>query len=239
MARHGKLVDLTFGASQHLVVSFGRHGWARWTDTPDAGHDTRPTTRRPCSWHSGSTTDRPSNSRTRAIGCRSDVGSSTILPRSPRSRSSDPIRPIRHSRERSSTGRRRPTQAGQGGAAGQESLAGIGNAYSDEILHLAKLSPVGHAAALTATSSSASSVQRSASSQTPSRRSEGCRSRDSRRPRSPRCAYTAEPARPARYAVTPFATSPSRARQRSTARRARPAVRCCPCGRDRSGFMPS
>ena len=32
----------------------------------------------------------------------------------------------------------------------QESLAGIGNAYSDEILHLAKLSPVGHAAALTA-----------------------------------------------------------------------------------------
>ena len=32
----------------------------------------------------------------------------------------------------------------------QESLAGIGNAYSDEILFAAKLSPVGHAAALTA-----------------------------------------------------------------------------------------
>ena len=31
----------------------------------------------------------------------------------------------------------------------QESLAGIGNAYSDEILFAAKLSPVGHAAALT------------------------------------------------------------------------------------------
>ena len=30
----------------------------------------------------------------------------------------------------------------------QESLAGIGNAYSDEILHTAKVSPVGHAAAL-------------------------------------------------------------------------------------------
>jgi formamidopyrimidine-DNA glycosylase len=32
----------------------------------------------------------------------------------------------------------------------QESLAGIGNAYSDEILFTAGLSPVGHAAALTA-----------------------------------------------------------------------------------------
>jgi formamidopyrimidine-DNA glycosylase len=32
----------------------------------------------------------------------------------------------------------------------QESLAGIGNAYSDEILHLARVSPVAHAAALTA-----------------------------------------------------------------------------------------
>jgi formamidopyrimidine-DNA glycosylase len=32
----------------------------------------------------------------------------------------------------------------------QESLAGIGNAYSDEILHVARLSPVGHAAALDA-----------------------------------------------------------------------------------------
>lgn len=31
----------------------------------------------------------------------------------------------------------------------QESLAGIGNAYSDEILHAAKLSPVAHAASLT------------------------------------------------------------------------------------------
>ncbi|MET0933048.1 MAG: zinc finger domain-containing protein, partial [Mycetocola sp.] len=31
----------------------------------------------------------------------------------------------------------------------QESLAGIGNAYSDEILHTAKISPVDHAAALT------------------------------------------------------------------------------------------
>jgi formamidopyrimidine-DNA glycosylase len=31
----------------------------------------------------------------------------------------------------------------------QESLAGIGNAYSDEILHRAKISPVAHAAALT------------------------------------------------------------------------------------------
>ena len=28
-ARHGKLVDLAFGDA-HLVVSLGRHGWARW-----------------------------------------------------------------------------------------------------------------------------------------------------------------------------------------------------------------
>jgi formamidopyrimidine-DNA glycosylase len=31
----------------------------------------------------------------------------------------------------------------------QESIAGIGNAYSDEILHLARISPVAHAATLT------------------------------------------------------------------------------------------
>ena len=34
-ARHGKLIDLSFGPAQHLVVSLGRHGWARWAGADD------------------------------------------------------------------------------------------------------------------------------------------------------------------------------------------------------------
>ena len=213
----------------HLVVSLGRHGWARWASVDgDAGQRRMPppTTRRPRSSCSRSTTDPSSNSPMRATGCRSDAGSSTIPAEVPAvaKLGPDPADPAfsRADFDRAVVGRRKQVKAV---LQDQESLAGIGNAYSDEILLAAKLSPVGHAAALTA-----------GRARPPLRghgrrhhgaidaRSEACRSARSRRRRSRPCACTVAPARPARSAATRSATSRSRARRRSTARPARPAV---------------
>ena len=151
MARHGKLVALSFGASQHLVVSFGRHGWARWTDTPDAGADDQPDDAPPMlvalGFDDGSTLELTDAGDWVSLGCwvvddPAEVPAVAKL-------GPDPADPAfsRAEFDRAVAGRRKQVKAV---LQDQESLAGIGNAYSDEILHLAKLSPVGHAAALTA-----------------------------------------------------------------------------------------
>src|SRR5688500_470361 len=36
--RYGKHVSIEVGESQHLVVSLGRHGWARWRDGDGDGN---------------------------------------------------------------------------------------------------------------------------------------------------------------------------------------------------------
>ena len=149
--RRGKLVDLSFGASQHLVVSFGRHGWARWTDTPDAGAhdepDDAPPTLVALGFDDGSTLELTDAGDWVSLGCwvvdePAEVPAVAKL-------GPDPADPAfsRAEFDRAVAGRRKQVKAV---LQDQESLAGIGNAYSDEILHLAKLSPVGHAAALTA-----------------------------------------------------------------------------------------
>lgn len=149
-ARHGKLVALSFGASQHLVVSFGRHGWARWTDTPAAGADDQPDDAPPMlvalGFDDGSTLELTDAGDWVSLGCwvvddPAEVPAVAKL-------GPDPADPAfsRAEFDRAVAGRRKQVKAV---LQDQESLAGIGNAYSDEILHLAKLSPVGHAAALT------------------------------------------------------------------------------------------
>jgi formamidopyrimidine-DNA glycosylase len=146
-ARRGKLLDLSFGEA-HLVISLGRHGWARWAvadgeaGTPDG--DEAPPTLVSLDFD-GSTLELTDAGDWVSLGSwvvadPSDVPAIAKL-------GPDPADPefSRADFDRAMAGRRKQVKAV---LQEQESLAGIGNAYSDEILHTAKVSPVVHAAAL-------------------------------------------------------------------------------------------
>ena len=155
--RHGKLVDLALGGSQHLVVSLGRHGWARWRDADAAiGYDAPVT----------GANDADAGTAPALVAVEFDDGSAleftdaggwvslglsvvddpaevpAVAKLGP-----DPADPefSRADFDRAVVGRRKQVKAV---LQEQESLGGIGNAYSDEILHAAKISPVAHAADL-------------------------------------------------------------------------------------------
>lgn len=150
-SRHGKHVDLAFDDGQHLVVSLGRHGWIAWHDDIAAAADAAPPT-----------DDAPAVLARFALDDGSgfeltDAGSWVSLGVFVVDRASevpaiaklgpDPADPeyTRADFDRAVVGRRKQIKAI---LQEQESIAGIGNAYSDEILHTAKVSPVAHAAAL-------------------------------------------------------------------------------------------
>ena len=107
----------------------------------------------------------------------------------------------------------------------QGTIAGIGNAYSDELLHAARMSPFKPADSLTEDRARRRCTTRSAGySATPSSgraASPRASSRARRRPTSP---STARPARSARCAATWCARSRSPTRASSTAPPARPAA---------------
>ena len=154
-ARHGKLVDLSFGPARHLVVSLGRHGWARWagadddagSPTDDAGTaDDAPPALVVLEFDDGSILELTDAGEWVSLGCWvvDDPGEVPAVAKL----GPDPADPgfTRAEFDGAVAGRRKQVKAV---LQDQESLAGIGNAYSDEILFTAKLSPVGHAAALT------------------------------------------------------------------------------------------
>ncbi|MDQ0574326.1 DNA-formamidopyrimidine glycosylase family protein [Agromyces albus] len=157
--RHGKLVDIVFGET-HLVVSLGRHGWARWRDgdSDDAAAYDAPVT---------GAADADAGPAPALVTLEFDNGRAleftdaggwvslglsvvddpaevaAVAKLGP-----DPADPefLRADFDQAVVGRRKQIKAV---LQEQESLAGIGNAYSDEILHTAKISPIAHAAALT------------------------------------------------------------------------------------------
>lgn len=145
--RHGKHVEIELDRSS-LIVSLGRHGWMRWLG-PSAG----------------AAADAPADppalatfelSDERALEV-TDAGSWVSLGLFVVDDASqvpaiaklgpDPADPgfTRAQFDAALGGRRKQIKAI---LQEQESLAGIGNAYSDEILHLARVSPIVHAAAL-------------------------------------------------------------------------------------------
>ena len=75
----------------------------------------------------------------------------------------------------------------------QSAIAGIGNAYSDEILHAARMSPFKPAASLTATRSSAC-TRRSRRLAEAVDRSDGLAAGDLKAEKKPGCGCTAGPA---------------------------------------------
>ena len=146
----GKHVELLLDDTS-LVVSLGRHGWMRWLSPDSDAAD--PTGRRRTA---GARQPRAlRRHRASGDGCRILGVTGTVRRRPPR-------RGPRHREARTRPGppdfSRAEFDAALGGGRKQikailqeqESLAGIGNAYSDEILHLARQSPVTHAAALDA-----------------------------------------------------------------------------------------
>ncbi len=155
LARHGKLLDFAFGNGAHLVVSLGRHGWARWggADAPEPTY--APETADPAeppppalaalNFDDGSTLELTDAGGWVSLGCwmvddPRDVPAVAKL-------GPDPAEPAydRGDFDRAFGTRRKQVKAV---LQEQESIAGIGNAYSDEILHAARVSPVVHAAAL-------------------------------------------------------------------------------------------
>ncbi|WP_157002417.1 DNA-formamidopyrimidine glycosylase family protein [Agromyces laixinhei] len=154
-ARHGKHVDLHVGDAQHLVVSLGRHGWARYASgaaeasvaRDDASTDgDAPPTLVAFTFDDGTVVELTDAGDWVSLGCWV-VDEAREVPAVAKL-GSDPADAgfTRADFDRVVAGRRKQVKAV---LQEQESLAGIGNAYSDEILHLAKISPVAHTASLT------------------------------------------------------------------------------------------
>ena len=147
--RIGKHVDLRFGA-QHLVVSLGRHGWMRWAGAdaaPPAGDDPPPPTLAVFEFDDGTTLEATDAGDWVSLGLSvvddpTEVAAIAKLGPDPADAEF-----TRADFDAAVVGRRKQIKAI---LQEQESLAGIGNAYSDEILHAAKVSPIAHAAALDA-----------------------------------------------------------------------------------------
>lgn len=145
--RTGKHVDIDAG-EWHLVVSFGRHGWAVWHEMdaaePSAGDDATVVAR--VRFDDGAGFDVTDAGQFRSVALfivadPSDIpGIAKLGP--------DPADPTftRGDFQRAVSGRRKQVKAL---LQEQKSLAGIGNAYSDEILHVARIAPTTQAADLT------------------------------------------------------------------------------------------
>lgn len=145
--RHGKHVALALGDESRLVVSLGRHGWMRWREP---GDEAAPAADAPPALVQFGLDDGAVLEVTDA-GSWVSVGLAVVddalaVPAVAKL-GPDPADPAfsPSDLEVALGGRRKQVKAI---LQEQESLAGIGNAYSDEILHAAKVSPVEHAAAL-------------------------------------------------------------------------------------------
>lgn len=145
-ARHGKHIELLLDHGS-IVVSLGRHGWMRWVDTDD---DTPPATDAPPALVtfelSGGKTLQVTDAGTWVSVGVFIVDDAFEVPAIAKL-GPDPADAAfsRADFDVALGGRRKQIKAI---LQEQESLAGIGNAYSDELLHLARVSPVTHAGAL-------------------------------------------------------------------------------------------
>ena len=144
--RIGKHLHVRF-ADAHLVVSLGRYGWVRWGDDGAAGGDEpdAPPALALFTFDDGGVLEATDAGGWVSLGlwvvdAPAEVPAIAKL-------GPDPADPgfERADFDRVVVGRRKQIKAI---LQEQESLAGIGNAYSDEILHAAKVSPVAHGAAL-------------------------------------------------------------------------------------------
>lgn len=144
--RHGKHVALAVDDGTQLVVSLGRYGWVRWrASADDQVPDDAPPALAAVAFDSGEVMEVTDAGTWVSLGLFV-VDDAMAVPAIAKL-GPDPADAAfsRADFDAALGGRRKQVKAI---LQEQESLAGIGNAYSDEILHLAKVSPVAHAAAL-------------------------------------------------------------------------------------------
>ncbi|WP_374314924.1 DNA-formamidopyrimidine glycosylase family protein [Microbacterium sp.] len=146
-SRHGKHVALALGEETTLVVSLGRHGWMRWREPGDEAPSSAdaPPALAEFAFDDGGVLEVTDAGTWVSLGLHV-VDDAMAVPAIAKL-GPDPAHPAfsRADLEAALGGRRKQLKAI---LQEQESLAGIGNAYSDEILHAAQTSPVIHAAAL-------------------------------------------------------------------------------------------
>jgi len=146
VSRKGKLLDVSL-TTAHLVISLGRHGWARYAtdDQADASGEARPPALAILEFDDGTVVEFTDAGDWVSLGLW--VVDDPIAVPAVAKLGPDPADPAftRADFDAAVAGRRKQVKAV---LQEQDSLAGIGNAYSDEILHTAKVSPVGHSAAL-------------------------------------------------------------------------------------------
>ena len=146
--RIGKHVDLRLDDA-HLVVSLGRYGWVRWDEEGAGGSDEpdAPPALALLSFDDGGLLETTDAGGWVSLGL-SIVDAPTDVPAVAKL-GADPADSAfeRADFDRVVVGRRKQIKAI---LQEQESLCGIGNAYSDEILHASKVSPVAHGASLDA-----------------------------------------------------------------------------------------
>jgi formamidopyrimidine-DNA glycosylase len=144
--RFGKHLDVRVG-DRHLGISLGRHGWARWTDPGEdpATGDEAPHSLASIVFDDGAVLDLTDAGTWVSLGLSvtgrpTDVAAVAKLGPDP----ADADFSLAHV-DAVVKGRRKQLKAL---LQEQESIAGVGNAYSDEILHRARLSPIRHASTL-------------------------------------------------------------------------------------------
>lgn len=144
--RHGKHLAIGFRDDECLVVSLGRHGWIRWRAPEDDGSlpDGAPPALVQLGF--GDATVEVTDAGTWVSVGLFVVDDPVAVPAIAKLGPDPAIGSFSAADFGAAVaGRRKQIKAI---LQEQESLAGIGNAYSDEILHTARVSPVAHAAAL-------------------------------------------------------------------------------------------
>ena len=233
VTRHGKFLDIDV-SGPHLVLHLARAGWVRWKDEVPAAPP-RPSSKSPLAARivlddgcRRSTSPRPGPAR----AWRSTSSATPPTWRASPASGPDPLRGRLHRR-----GARARSCSGPGGRRSRACCAtrapspGIGNAYSDEVLHAARMSPFKpaeqpddeRAADVARRDPHRARRRREALRRTGRQRAQG-------REEEPPGGARPDRARRARSAATPCARSASPTRACSTAPPARPGGSRSPTG---------
>ena len=244
VARHGKYLDIVVvpsggGAPLHIVMHLARAGWIRWRENapdPGVGRGKGPLAARlvlgaspGAAAGSGFDVTEAGTKKSLAIHVVRDPQEVPGLARL----GPDPMAPAFTQDVLAGILKRAGRAQIKGVLRHQGTIAGIGNAYSDEILHVAKMSPFKPADMPPEDVATLYAAMRETLADALARADGVVGVASSRRRRSRACACTAATASRARCAATPCGRSSTATRRSSTARPARPAASrsptaCCP-----------
>ncbi len=228
VSRRGKFLDLTCtqagdGAALHLVTHLARAGWLRWRDELPAA-PARPG-KGPLAFRvrftdgAGFDLTEAGTRKRLAVYLVTDIeqipGVASLGP--------EPLDPAFTADVLSGLLAGRRTQI-KGVLRDQKLIAGIGNAYSDEVLHAAKMSPFRLASSLSPEEVADLHAVIIGTLREAIGRSDGLAASDLKKEKKPACEYTAELASHARCAATPSVKFRSPTRPCSIALPARPAA---------------